>query len=422
MTGLVLAVSTVKDSPTNVARYIERNLANGIDHLVVFTEQTGAEAEAILDAHPHVTHVPTGRGWWGEWRSDDLNVRQRTAANLTRVLLAPFEWAEWIVHIDGDEVALIDRDVVDALPESARTLKLDPLEAVSRESWPDGRITHFKRLLTDGEANVLRVLGLIPEPNNKAYFHGHVRGKRGVRVRTDLRMGLHVVKSGKGRFVKGVVDPGLRMLHYDSATSEEFARKWMTLASSKSRAVYRTSRIPVVRALKTLSRLRIPDEVRERYIRRIYDLTTLEDFDTLNDLGLLVEVHPEGGTHRPQAVPAEGLAAFERLLAAAAEHPRATLTIHDHEGGYDVLRDLLEATGTPVGAAAEILDYIATKPVVPLGPRERRGEAEGEETDGEGADGEDDEDAGSGEDSTGAVRARLKSGRRLLDRMPQWRA
>ncbi|QCW50291.1 hypothetical protein FE634_07525 [Nocardioides dongxiaopingii] len=373
MPGMIVAVSTVKDTAGNVRRYVTRNLANGIDHLVVFTEDTGAEAEAFLDAHPHVTHVPTGRGWWGEHRSDDLNVRQRTAANLTRVLLAPFDWAEWIVHIDGDEIALIDRDVVAALPANTRSFKLDPLEAVSREAWPSGEVTHFKRLLRDGELNVLRVLGLVAEPTNKAYFHGHVRGKRGVRVRDDVRMGLHVVKNGAGRFASAATDPGLRMLHLDSATAEEFSRKWMTLATSKSRAVYRTSRIPVVRALRTLSRLDVSDEVRERYLRRIYALTTLEDFDTLNDLGFLVEVGPEDGSHQPQAAPAQDLEVLARLLAAAADHPRATLTLHDHEGGFDVLRDLLATTGVPVGAAAGILEQVARKPARELGPTRGQG-------------------------------------------------
>ncbi len=381
MPGMIVAVSTVKDSADNVRRYVARNLANGVDHLVVFTEETGAEAEAVLDEHPHVTHVPTGRGWWGTERSHDLNVRQRTAANLARVLLAPFDWAEWLVHIDGDEVALIDREVVEALPEKVRAFKLAPLEAVSRESWPGDEPTHFKRLLTDGQLNVLRVLGLIAHPTNKDYFHGHVRGKRGVRVRTDLRVGLHTVKNGRGRFVKGAEDDGLRMLHLDSATAEEFARKWTTLASSGSRAVYRTSRIPVVRALRTLSRMDLADDVRARFLRRIYELTTVEDFDTLRDLGFLEEVDADGGSHRPQAAPAADLEALAAMLAAAAHHPRASLTLEDHDGGYDLLRAVLAETGVPVGPAQAVLDQVAAKPARPAGGSGQPGQPEPEESD-----------------------------------------
>ena len=31
----------------------------------------------------------------------------------------------------------------------------------------------------------------------------------------------------------------------------------------------------------------LPDEVRARYLHRIYERTTVEDFDTLHDLGFL---------------------------------------------------------------------------------------------------------------------------------------
>jgi hypothetical protein len=369
--AMIVAVSTVKDSATNVRRYVARNLAHGIDHLVVFTEETGAETEAFLDQHPGVTHVPTGRGWWGEERPDDLNVRQRQVANLARVLLAPFSWAEWIVHIDGDEVALIDRDVVAALPDTVKTFRLQPLEAVSRRAWP-GEVTHFKRLLSDNELMLLSVLGLVEEPDNKAYFHGHVRGKRGVRIRCDLRIGLHTVQNGRGRIVKAPSDPGLRMLHLDSPTLEEFTRKWTTLAGSGSRVVYRPSQGPVVRAMRLLASMNLPDDVRERYVRRIYERTLLEDFDSLLELGLLEEIDPDAGTHHPEAAPAADLAMFASLLSAAAHHSRESLTLDHPEGGYDVLRAVLAETGVPTGPAALILDTIAAKVTRPA-PAGRRG-------------------------------------------------
>lgn len=359
--GLVVAVSTIRDTHANLRRYVTRNLAGGVDHLVVFTEETGPDGEAYLDAHPHVTHVPTGRGWWGEERSEDLNVRQRTAANLARVLLAPFGWAEWLVHIDGDEVVVLDRDVVDGAAPEVKVLRLDVLEAVSRAAWPDGEVTHFKRLLARPELVLLSTLGLVAEPDNKAYFHGHVRGKRGVRLRTDLRIGLHTVKNGKGSFVKGYADPGLRMLHLDSATAEEFVRKWTTLAQAGSRAVYRRSRIPVVNSLRTLAGMDLTDEVRQRYLHRIYDLTTAEDFDTLRDLGLLEEVAPDGGSHTPVAAPVADLERLAALLTAAAGHSRAGCSLDDPWGGYDLLGTLLTETGQPAGPAVQILGYVGAK-------------------------------------------------------------
>ena len=357
---MILAVSTVKDTAPHVRDFVARNLANGVDHLVVFTEDTGAEAEAVLDAHPAVTHVPTGGDWWPE-RPSDLNERQRNNANLARVLLAPFAWAEWLVHIDGDEVALIDRDVVAAIPPGRSTFRMDPLEAVSRHEWPEGRVTHFKRLLERPELQLLKVLGLIAKPDNKSYFHGHVRGKVGVRLRTDHRLGLHVVKSGRGRWTTTNSEPGLAVLHYDSVTVEEFVRKFMTLAESGSKVVYRTTRIPVVNALRTLASLDLADDVRATYLHRVYETSTVEDFDTLDDLGFLEQVDPDTGTHVPHVVPADDLAAFEALLAAAATMPRTSLDLDPVEGGYDVLRAALQATGLSAGPATEVLAYIDRK-------------------------------------------------------------
>ncbi|MDO9458296.1 glycosyltransferase family 2 protein [Nocardioides sp.] len=395
---MIVAVSTIKDTAPNVRRYVSRNLANGVDHLVVFTEDTGAEAEAVLDEHHAVTHVRTGGDWWPE-RPGDLNVRQRANANLARVLLAPFAWAEWLVHIDGDEVAVIDRDVVAAFPPERATFRMVPLEAVSRDAWPDGEITHFKRLLERPELVLLTVLGLVEKPDNKAYFHGHVRGKVGVRLRTDHRIGLHIVRNRRGRGVETVKADGLAVLHYDSATADDFVRKFMTLAGSGSRAVYRTSRIPTVNALRTLSTMDVSDEVRARYLRRVYDLTTREDFETLHDLGLLDEVHADAGTHVPEAVPAADLAAFEALLAAAAPLPRDSLSLDHPEGGYDVLRAALAATGHPAGAATEVLDRIAGK----LAAAQAAADAASDET--------------AAPDETGP-----QPGRRRGIRVPRWRA
>ncbi|WP_170219287.1 glycosyltransferase family 2 protein [Nocardioides litoris] len=354
---MIVSVSTVKDSAANVARFCRRNLANGVDHLVVFTEDTGAEAEAVLDEHPAVTHVRTGGDWWPH-RPDGLNQRQQHNANLARVLLAPFGWAEWLVHVDGDEVALLDQSVVDGLPADCETFRMPPWEAVSREAWPEGEVTHFKRLLAKRELSLLLALEVIPEPTNKAYFHGHVQGKVGVRLRTDQRLGIHHATDGGGASRAASYD-GLAVLHHDSATAEEFVRKFRTLTASGSRVVYRRDKVPVLNAMRHLVTMGLDEATTDRYLRRIYERTTREDFDTLLELGLLQEVRADQGTHRPEPAPPADLAAFEALLAAAAPLPRRPLNVQHPSGGLDVLRSALDATGVPPGAAAALLDAAA---------------------------------------------------------------
>ena len=113
-------------------------------------------------------------------RPASLNVRQRINANWTRAVLEPFPWAEWLFHVDGDEVACLDHEALDAVPADLDAVWLPPWEAVSQWTQP-GRPTRFKRLLEDADLNLLHVLGAIPEPSNQTYFHGHVMGKSGVR-------------------------------------------------------------------------------------------------------------------------------------------------------------------------------------------------------------------------------------------------
>src|SRR3954465_1609549 len=110
--GLVVLASTVKDTFANVQRYVDGNLAGGADHLVVFLDApedpATPEVRDFLDAHPHVTCVVTGPGWWLDKRPDKLNPRQRINANLVKALLSRVDWADWVFHVDGDEIVQLD--------------------------------------------------------------------------------------------------------------------------------------------------------------------------------------------------------------------------------------------------------------------------------------------------------------------------
>ena len=303
---MLFTASTIKDSLPNVRFFVAANLASGVDHMVVFLdapqEPGQQEVAAFLDAHSRVTCIRTGgKQWWLGDRPSGLNVRQRINANWTRTLLEPFEWAEWLFHVDGDEVALADRDALAEVPESAAAVWLRPLEAVS-EPEPPGRPTRFKRLLDHADLNLLHVLGAVDEPTNQAYFHGHVMGKSGVRPASGLGLTLHEVVSPEGERQQPHQDDRLRLLHYDAVSGAEFVRKWSALAEA-GHTRYRASRAPMARALKTLVGKDLPRATREKYLRRIYDLTTRDDVTLLDELGLLEEVDPERGPTEPRDLP-----------------------------------------------------------------------------------------------------------------------
>lgn len=324
--------TTVKDSLENVSFFVRANLASGVDHMFVFLdaprEEGQDEVAAALADHPHVTCIPTGRrGWWAGDRPASLNVRQRINANWVRSVLAPFDWAEWLFHVDGDEVALLDRDALAAVPADIDAVWLTPWEAVS--VWESTeRPTRFKRLLEDPELNLLHVLGTLPEPTNQAYFHGHVLGKSGIRPGSGLGLTLHEGVSADGVRQPRHEDPRLAVLHYDAPSGEEFVRKWSALATAGP-ARYRPSRQPSARALRTLLGADLPPATREKYLRRIYDLTTRDDVDTLADLQLLVETDPERRGLQPRPLPPGAADALTARVAELGEGPKGGYYVED---------------------------------------------------------------------------------------------
>jgi len=326
VSGMLFTATTLRDSPDNVRFFVAANLASGVDHMFVFLdaprEPGQQEVADFLGAHDRVTCLRTGKGWWGNDRPAGLNVRQRVNANWARAALEPFAWAEWLFHVDGDEVALLDRDALASVPAETDAVWLPPLEAVS-QARPESRPTLFKRLLDKADLNLLRVLGALDSPSNQAYFHGHVMGKSGIRPASGLGLTLHDAVSPEGVPQDRHRHPALRLLHYDAVSGDEFVRKWSALADA-GHTRYRSSRAPMARALKTVVEKDLPDEVREKYLHRIYELTTRDDVELLCELGLLEEIDPVQGGQQPRDLPdgaADALAERVEQLRAEPKRP-----------------------------------------------------------------------------------------------------
>lgn len=346
---MLLTATTLRDSVANVRRFVAANLASGVDHMVVFLDapqDTGQpEVRAELDDHPHVTCVPTGRSsWWLDDRPAGLNVRQRINANVVLDALRDLAWAEWLFHIDGDEVARVEPDLLAAAATAEPAVRLDTLEAVSQ--WHiDQPPTRFKRLLEQPDLHLLFTLGLIAEPSNATYFHGHIKGKSGVRPASGLHLTLHNAIDDAGRVVEGLRSPGLEVLHYDAISGEEFARKWMAL-STAGKAAFRPNRGITADALGALVAKDLPPELREKYLRAIYERTTRDDVETLSELGLLESVDPATGGHTPRDLPEGALAELESRLQAAGGRPKRPFHVVERAAAGDAgkparLRDRL---------------------------------------------------------------------------------
>jgi len=317
------SVSTVKDTPENVSRFVARNLAGGLDHLVVFLDAPDdpatPEVRALLEGHEHVTCVVADDTWWQGRRPSRLNVRQRVNANLVKALLTYVEPAEWVFHIDADEVVRLDPDALQRVPGRARCIQLAPYEAVSRKTPQTDDHTWFKTLLDPPELTMLQVLGVIDRAHNGAYFHGHSFGKTGIRPRANGWLTLHRAVDDDREPLPAFRHESLRVLHYESYSGEDFVRKWTAMVASGPTASFRSARGQTADALRALIGKNLGEEKARAYLMRIFERTTEDDFDTLRDLGLLVHVDPLAGTHQPTAPP-EGSVA--ELLDAVRREPK----------------------------------------------------------------------------------------------------
>jgi hypothetical protein len=103
---------------------------------------------------------------------------------------------------------------------------------------------------------------------------------------------------------------------------------------------FRAGREPTAIALQTLIAKGLSAEQAEPYLMRIFERTTEDDFDTLRDLGLLVNVDPRAGTHTPAPVPDSSLA---DLLDAVRREPKRPFH-----------------PGTPPDKVRKILDHVTS--------------------------------------------------------------
>jgi len=316
MSTPLVAASTVKDSPEHVRRYVEGNLAGGVDHLVVFLDAPSDEGQGevltYLEQHPRVTAVRAGGAWWGGDRPRELNVRQCINANVTRRVLDGLGLGHgWLLHIDGDEVVRVDRGALGAVPADATALRLAVREAVSSSGW-EGQPTAFKRELDDDHLALLHGLGLLAEPSNQSWIRGHVMGKSAVRIGAERWLTLHKVAHDDRSQDPGLEDEAWVVHHYESYSLQDFCRKWTAMVASGPRAAYRAERRQTARTLRQLISWGLEPDALQRQLERFYRLQVEEPLADLRDLQVLDEVDPlqplPGCPTAPGAVPADDLA------------------------------------------------------------------------------------------------------------------
>lgn len=313
---MIFSVTTLRDTPRNVEKFVRRNLAGGVDHLVVFLDGAQPEVAAVLESDPHVTLVTTDDDWWRSERPPSLNVRQMVNAEMTRHVLGPLEEAQWLFHMDGDEVLRLDRDLLGGIDPEWQVVGLATLEAVGG-MHPEGDPTWFKSKLTGQQLSLLKVLGVLPRASNREYFRGHVAGKVGIRPSADVRLGVHRAFDPAGGRTPTLKDPRLQVLHYESPSAEDFVRKWASLMASGPAPRQKRTRTLIGKALAALREQELSEAEVAPFLDRIYDRVGADDVETLRGLKLLQHIDPDSDPRQPHPLPdavrnrvTQGLAEF----------------------------------------------------------------------------------------------------------------
>lgn len=331
---MITTVSTVKDDVARLQRWIDRNMAAGVDRMVIFVDdRDDAQTDALLNARPGVVAVGAGT-WWGDEYPARLNARQRINANAALGVVRENDPQGWMFHIDGDEVLHLDKERLLTLADDIEAVQLSPLEALSQWEWPNDEVTVFKRLLADDELNLLHLLGMLERPDNNVYFRGHTAGKAGLRVSSDAWLDIHRVVDDQRTPVAMHRADWLQVLHYESHTPEEFVRKWTNHTTSGHRLTARPDRRRLASAMKAEAWGRWPAEVAHQVRRELFAATALDDRDGLERLGLLVSpVMPEH-----LAVPSLSDPHLERIqeeLAALATTDKSRFRLGDADASGD---------------------------------------------------------------------------------------
>ena len=145
---------------------------------------------------------------------------------------------DWLFHIDGDEALQVDRAALAGLPPEVSVVRA-AAGGGQPQKWP----WQGDALQADAEPDelaLLHVLGVIDEPANGSYFHGHVEGKSGLRPQpgpVDHAARVHDVDQQQVAVdIRGGCG---RLLHYESWSGEEFVRKWTSILDSGTKVSFR---------------------------------------------------------------------------------------------------------------------------------------------------------------------------------------
>ena len=303
----IATASLVKSPIDRLTEWVAYHLNVGIDEMHLFFDDPDDPGIAALRDHPRVHCYPCDEAFWSARpvpgaTQPPVVVEDKQHAALYFLMNGPELRADWLAHIDSDELIWAPGDVRAALErECGRAgvhLQLPPLEAVP----PDLKMTDAFRevhLFKEQHANrvdLAKRLGARAPFRGGVYLRGHRKGKALVRVGAFTSMRAHGPTPSQLRAaeVRTTVSRKVRILHYDAGTFAEWRAKW------GNRSAYRGGSRARRRQTERFDRIvaRPRKRRRERGLRRLYRreyMLTGRDARILRAVGLLhrIEVDPD---------------------------------------------------------------------------------------------------------------------------------
>lgn len=307
----IVTVTTLRDTVENVEWFARRNLASGVDHMVVFLDQDQPDVQELLEATQHVTVVPTAGRYWRGARPARVSDRLSANADLVNAVACVLPSVRWLFHLDCDETLLFDRDALLDLRHDA--VRFPTLEVVAeREPRPRDAL-RFKKVPDETQLLALSAMGAVEEPHLLSYLRGHAVGRSGHVPDLDVRTDVHVAYRD-GQKLDAAVPPGCHLLHYDSWCVRDLAERWADFTPRRAaRSTHRESRKQLALAAYAIQHHEALDDAQvEEYLGRLFDRLVADDVEALRRLDLLLE--PPALDATPRGLPGREVRDLRRLL------------------------------------------------------------------------------------------------------------
>lgn len=188
--------ATIKAKADDVLRFAAYHLDAGADRIWIYLDEDNPKAYEGLNAHPQCIVITCDDAYWQRiFGRRPVKHQVRQSQNATRTL-ARASAVDWLLHADVDEFLVAPRPVTEmlsALPESALTARVRPMEVLAQENRTGGARA-FKAFIPSGPDRQKTVRALYPTYGGyvKGGFLSHVAGKIFVRtIRPEMVLRIH---------------------------------------------------------------------------------------------------------------------------------------------------------------------------------------------------------------------------------------